>query len=857
MFFSTASLAEEAPGDDPAAGEFFEKKIRPLLASNCYNCHSASTNSQGGLRIDDRNGLLIGGGRGPAIVPGKAAESLLILAVSQTDDDLKMPPKKQLSAEQIADLTKWINDGAVWPGTYVHVVTNEPNPEYEELRKTHWAWQPVRDTAVPTASDASWPRDLIDNFVLAKLDERQLKPVGDADQRTLIRRLAFDLTGLPPTPQEIDAFLWDASSNAYEQLVDRLLASPAFGERWGRHWLDVARYGESTGSSRNLPYPHAWRYRDYVIDAFNKDKPYDQFLREQIAGDLLPAGSTEERDEHLIATGFLALGVKDVNQRYKVRFIMDNIDEQIDTVSRSILAVTASCARCHDHKFDPIPTADYYALAGILHSTELCAGLRNKMGGGGLDYYDSQLLLQVGPEVAPDPEAEKKIEQAKQAAGAAKTEFEAIRGTPEGDEPGPNGRPKRNIARQKMRKMQLELMVLTDPIAQGRAAALGVRDAAAVGDTEIRVRGEAEKLGPAVPRGFLSVVAVQGAPSVNPAQSGRLELAAWLASAENPLTSRVIVNRVWQHLFGEGLVKSVDNFGITGDTPSHPELLDHLAARFVREGWSIKKLVRTLVLTRTYRLSADEASTNVAIDPSARLLWRHRPRRLGAEELRDTILALGGQLELSRPTGSAAQEFKVVEFRNNGPEARRVAEVVAKDTHRSVYLPLLRDLTPGSLAAFDFAEQGMVTGHRDTTTVAPQALYMLNDPFVRRQSLALAEKLLARADLDERARIDSAYRLAVGRAATNEEIKRTQSYLADYAAVAKDVRANSPAPTSVSEPVVEVAGKAKPAPANPDEADQTDEPVVEEVIQAPNETAAAWASFCQALIGSAEFRYVK
>ncbi len=320
--------------------------------------------------------------------------------------------------------------------------------------------------------------------------------------------MTFDLTGLPPTPQEVDTFLWDASPDAYERLIDRLLSSAAFGERWGRHWLDVARYGESTGSSRNLPYPHAWRYRDYVIDAFNKDKPYDQFLREQIAGDLLPAASPEQRDEQLIATGFLALGVKDVNQRYKVRFVMDNIDEQIDTVSRSILAVTASCARCHDHKFDPIPTTDYYALAGIFHSTDLCSGLRNKMGGGGLDYYDAQMLLHVGPETPPDPDAEKKIEETKQAVAVARAEFEALRGNPAGDEPGENGRPKRAIARQKMRKLQLELMALTDPVAMGHAAAIGVRDAKTIGDTEIRVRGEAEKLGPTVPRGFLTAVNV-------------------------------------------------------------------------------------------------------------------------------------------------------------------------------------------------------------------------------------------------------------------------------------------------------------------------------------------------------------
>ncbi|HEY1600982.1 MAG TPA: PSD1 and planctomycete cytochrome C domain-containing protein [Pirellulales bacterium] len=853
--FSRALWAETPSTDNAAAEEFFEKKIRPLLVDNCYNCHSASTNSQGGLRADDRNGLLVGGDRGPAIVPGDPENSVLIRAVSHTDGDLKMPPKKRLSTDQVADLTQWVKDGALWPGSRVQVPIGEPNPEYDSLRKSHWSWQPIRAPHVPVASDPDWGNSPIDVLLYEQLTAHGLRPVAEADKKTLIRRLTFDLTGLPPTPQEIDAFLWDAASDAYERLVDRLLASHAFGEHWGRHWLDVARYGESTGSSRNLPYPHAWRYRDYVIDALHKDKAYDQFVREQIAGDLLPADSATQRDEQLTATGFLALGVKDVNQRYKVRFVMDNIDEQIDTVSRAVLGLTASCARCHDHKFDPIPTEDYYALAGIFHSSDLCSGLRNKMGGGGLDYYDSQMLLPLGPERAPDPEVLIKIDTAKSAVAAAREEFEALRGSPAGDEPGPNGRPKRAMARQKLRKLQLELSALTDPAANGRPLALGIRDAKTIGDTEIRVRGEAEKLGPAVPRGFLSLLAVPGVPGIDPLHSGRLELAYWLTSPQNPLTPRVFVNRVWNHLFGQGLVKSVDNFGVTGDAPSHPELLDLLAARFIADGWSTKKLVRAIVLTHTYRLSSDELPGNMAVDPSARFVWRHNPRRLGAEEIRDALLAMGGKLDLVPPTGSPAQDLPVTELRNNGPEARKLASIVAANVGRSIYLPLLRDLTPTALAAFDFAEQGMVTGHRDTTTVAPQALYLLNDPFVLRQSLNLAERLLRRDDLDDTSRVDWAYRFTLGRGATTEEIERTKAYLMDYENVAKDLFSPTPAPAAPDANTVAVA--AKPAPANPDEADQTDEPVIAEKVQATNPRASAWASFCQALFGSAEFRYLK
>ncbi|MBC7818912.1 MAG: DUF1549 domain-containing protein, partial [Planctomycetaceae bacterium] len=392
----TLVLAQATPPKDAAAVEFFEKKIRPLFADNCFNCHSTNTNSRGGLRVDDRNGLITGGDHGAAIVPGDPERSLLIKAVRQTDNKLKMPPMKQLSEQQIADLTKWIQDGAVWPKVEFTLPIGDPSPEYERLRNEHWAWQPFGDVKAPAVRVADWARDDIDRFIQAELEEKGLTPVGDAGKVALIRRVTFDVTGLPPTLDEIASFVKDDSTTAFEAVVDRLLASAAFGERWGRHWLDVARYGESTGSARNLPYPHAWRYRDYVIDAFNNDKPYDQFIREQIAGDLLPANSDSQRDEQLIATGFLALGVKDVNQRYKVRFVMDNVDEQIDTVSRAVLGLTASCARCHDHKFDPIPQTDYYALAGIFRSTDLCAGVRNKMGGGGLDYYDTDLLLKLG-----------------------------------------------------------------------------------------------------------------------------------------------------------------------------------------------------------------------------------------------------------------------------------------------------------------------------------------------------------------------------------------------------------------------------------------------------------------------------
>jgi cytochrome c553 len=801
--------------------EFFEKRVRPVLVNNCYTCHSASTNAKGGLRVDDRHGLLQGGGSGPAVVPGQPDKSLLIQAVRYTGETSKMPPKKQLSPEEIADLAQWIKDGAAWPQAAVPVTAGKPSARFDQLRKEHWAWQPLRDAKTPGVKDASWARGDVDRFILARQEEQGLSPVRDADKAALLRRVTFDLTGLPPSPEETNAFVQDSATDAFEKVVDRLLASPAYGERWGRHWLDVARYGESTGSGRNVPYPHAWRYRDYVIDAFNRDKPYDRFIREQIAGDLLPAASPRDRDEQMIATGFLALGVKDVNQRFKVRFIMDNIDEQIDTVTRSVLALTASCARCHDHKFDPIPTADYYALAGIFHSTDLCAGVRNKMGGSGLDYYDTTMLLPVGAGRPADPKITEKVEQVKLALQKAQAEFEAIRGQPAGMAPGPNGQPKQTAVRQEMTKLQNELLTLTDPAAHGQAA-LGVRDAKAIGDTEIRIRGEAEKLGPSVPRGFLSLIDVPGAAPVNAKQSGRLELAQWLTSEKNPLTPRVLANRVWHHLFGRGLVSSVDNFGVTGDAPSHPELLDHLARQLVREGWSIKRLVRSVVLSRTYQLSADISAAQSAADPANRLVWRHSPRRLDAEEIRDAMLAAAGSLRLSPPEASPARELKVAELRNNAAEAQRLDEQAQTSLHRSIYLPLLRGLTPRPLEVFDFAQQGTVTGDRDTTTVATQALYLLNDPFVRRQARALAERLLPRSDLDDTGRIELAYRSTVCRAPTAKEIERARRYLTDYEAALQRTPSAKGAANELSKP-----------------------------------KTAAWESFCQALLASAEFRYLQ
>ena len=830
---------------DPAAEQvaFFEKNVRPVLVSRCYGCHSAETKPAGFLRVDDRNGLLRGGDSGPAVVPGDPDNSLIIKRITHADPKKRMPKEGGLVTEaELANIRAWIKDGAAWPREVIPSFIGRARPSYEKIKATHWSLQPVKETKAPAVRNRAWASSDVDRFILAKLEEKNLPPVGEASRATLIRRVAFDLTGLPPTPAEIAAFEKDPSPKAYADLVDRLLASPRFGERWGRHWLDVARFGESSGPSRNMPYPHAWRYRDYVIGAINRDVPFDRFVQEQIAGDLLPAASASERDRLLIATGFLALGVKDVNQRFKERFQMDNVDEQLDTVSRSVLGLTVTCARCHDHKFDPIPTTDYYGMAGIFTSTVNAAGLRNKMGGAGLDYYDPKLLVRLASEMPPPPAD--KLKELEAQVAVAKKKWESIRGTAEGLAIGPDGKPRQRPFRLEYERLQGDLLALTDPGARGYAVH-GVRDAEKVGDTEVRIRGEAERLGPLAPRGFLTAFTVPGAAPLNPSQSGRLELAQWLTHPANPLTARVAVNRTWQHLFGDGLVTTVDNFGVNGTTPSHPELLDYLSAQFVREGWSVKKLVRTLVLSRAYRLGTEAPAPYREIDPANRLVWRHSPRRLQAEEIRDAMLATSGQLDLSAPNGSAAMNLKMVEMRDDGPEAFGIHQAADQSVKRSVYLPLLRGLTPRSLEAFDPVTQTLVTGQRDATTVPGQALFLLNSSFVRRQSLALAGTLLEEKGWADTGRIRKAYRLILGRAPSEAETGRAQKFIAAYEP------AYRPAARAIA---TKVTAADLPA-------DQDDERgsviVPQDNVEPPDARTAAWMALVQSLYASAEFRFVR
>jgi hypothetical protein len=773
---------------DPAGVQFFEAKIRPVLAQHCYECHAARTKRpKGGLRLDSRAGLLKGGASGPAVVPGKADDSLLIQALRH--EDLAMPPRGKLPPEVIADFERWVSMGA--PDPRDGSAPRAGAGVALEAGRTFWAFQPPRRHPAPSVKDAAWPNGPIDRFVLARLEAAGLRPAPDADRAVLLRRVTIDLTGLPPTPEEVEAFVADPSPDAYERVVQRLLASPHFGERWGRHWLDVARYADSNGKDENLTFHEAWRYRDYVIRAFNEDRPFDRFVREQLAGDLLAAADRSRRDEQLVATGLLVVGPKVLFDRDPLKRKMDVVDEQIDTVGRAFLGLTLGCARCHDHKFDPVPTADYYALAGVFASTRTLDGIKENnplvsgwmlrpLGADGDRLRASQLAQQH------------KLEATGEALRKARTYLLGLRGQ--------DADPRLAAARARVNELEAEEKKLKATAPPVPSLAMAVCDEDRPANVPLSIRGNPHAPGPVVPRGFLQVAAPGAAPKVPADRSGRLELAAWLTAPDHPLTARVFVNRVWTHLFGEGLVRSVDNFGAQGERPTHRELLDDVAVRFMEDGWSVKRLVRALVLSRAYRMAVAENQGAARIDPENKLLWRANRRRLEAEVLRDTMLVVSGRLD-RRMGGSAVAtlgEFAI----NNGGKGGITTD---GNTRRSVYLPVLRGYLPPLFEVFDFADPDVSTGKRNATTVASQALYLMNSPFVMDQAREAARRLLAEAGEDGD-RLALLYRRALGRV---------------------------PAPAE-REAVLRFLGG-----------------------QADGAGLEAWAAVCQAVFGCTEFRFVE
>ena len=764
------------PAVEPAREhlDFFEKKIRPVLVERCYECHSAAAKkNKGGLTLDTRDGVLKGGDAGSVVAPGDPEKSKLIEAVRYKNRDLQMPPKSSLSSEQVRDLEQWVKLGAPDPRTEAVAQTGGKRALTVEEGRQFWAFQPLANPSVPKVGNRqSAIGNPIDAFINAKLGEKKLAAAPAADKRTLIRRATFDLTGLPPAPEEVDAFLADKSPDAFAKVVDRLLASSAYGERWGRHWLDVARYADSNGLDENVAFGNAWRYRDYVVNSFNADKPYNRFVQEQIAGDLLPAEGTPQRHEQLTALGFLSIGPKLLAEPDKVKLEMDLIDEQIETLGRAFLGMTFGCARCHDHKFDPVPTADYYALAAIFKSTRTMDDLKT-------------IAKWHEPEVATPAEravveahqrkaADQKAAIAKLVATANKS-LVTDKGLKEVPKNAESQYPTNVIAELKQLR---EALAKLEKDAPELPSTMGVTDSTNVVKTlPVHIRGSHLSLGKPVPRGFPQVMQVASLRSEMPEkQSGRLELAQWLASPQHPLTARVMVNRIWRWHFGQGLVASTDNFGILGERPSHPELLDWLARKFIAEGWSVKAMHRLIMASAAYQRATKPAADarRSVVDSENRLLSHFPIRRLEAEEVRDSVLFVAGALE--RTMGGKTIPVKNREFFFNHTSK----DATTYDSpRRALYLPVVRNNVYDLFEQFDFPDPAVPNGNRNATVVAPQALLMLNSDLVGKAAEKFAASLLASASDDVR-RIELAYQKAYARPPTAKELARAKKFLTDF-----------------------------------------------------------------------------
>jgi len=878
MFMARRGQALLAAEPSIADVEFFEKQVRPLLVKQCYECHSAGE-AGGGLTLDSRDGVLKGGDSGPAIVAGKPDESRLIEAVRYKNPDLQMPPKNRLSANEVAILEKWIALGAPDPRTDTIAVAPPPlsGMSIEEGRK-FWSFQPLVQPAVLKVRRSDWVRTPIDAFVLSKLEAADIEPAPIADKRTLIRRATFDLTGLPPTPNEIAAFLADDLPDAFDRVIERLLNSPDYGVRWGRHWLDVARYADSNGLDENLAFGNAWRYRDYVIEAFQQDKPFDRFLIEQIAGDLLPEADNATKT----ATAFLVLGAKVLAEPDRVKLEMDTIDEQLDTIGKTFLGMTIGCARCHDHKFDPVKQADYYALAAIFKSTQTFASTNT---GAIKHWHEYELATTAEREALKKVDAE--IAEKKKAASGYKssavaklrsdarakaadylvaasqfepsmplTQVEAIaaplglhshmlhhcrlhleyhRDAPlflrwhelakardtagieryyrslfaEAESAWTEAK-KANPKATSLEDARLEaaraalydssgfLAVPSQPefafdaatlaeynrladiarIVESQAADLpstmGVTDGKVQTELAIHIRGSHANLGKPVPRGFPEVMSdAHFKPGFSAEKSGRLELAHWLANAKHPLTARVYVNRLWRWHFGAGLVTSTENFGKLGDRPSHPELLDWLAGYLTEVGWSTKAMHRMMMRSSVYQTASlhPRPAAIATADPENRLLAKSRIVRLDAEAIRDSVLHVSGRLD--RTIGG-----KTVPLRNR----QFVFDHTSKDhttydsLRRAVYLPIVRNNLYTLFEQFDFPDPTMPTGNRNATVVAPQALLMMNSELVMDSAEIWADRLLQIKGNDAD-RVRAAYEAALGRLPSDVEIHRAQQFV--------------------------------------------------------------------------------
>ena len=848
--------------------EFFEQRIRPVLVEQCYQCHSTQAQKvKGDLLLDSKAGALKGGKDGPVIVAGEPDKSRLIEAIGWTNKGLKMPPKHRLTDEQVADFVAWVKMGAPDPRTGQ---ATAGAMDLAAARRT-WAFSPPADPPVPAVNDESWRKSPIDHFILAKLEARGLKPAPPADKRTLIRRAYFDLIGLPPKPEEVEAFVADQAPDAFAKIVERLLASAHYGERWGRHWLDVVRYTDSfdqRGLGNEGDCAFAWRYRDWVIKALNQDMPYDQFVRNQIAGDLLPAAHPGEFNaDGLIATGMYVIGNWPGGDADRRKMMTDLVDDQIDVTGRAFLGVTLACARCHDHKFDPITQQDYYGLAGIFFSTHFLPNPGSPASGVGMirlplaspaevekhkqydahvaelqkqidQFVDSQYIAQ-GREAIPRTDrylsaAWEFLRDAKDGQSAVVENLAADRDldgyllgrwveylkrlrkdppsasalgnwikfasdhTDAGDveqaaakvrdvlltlderppaqagdgnaklyqeltnPAGPFWDPARKELSHLAPRFKAAIQEMSDGLAEVKMQApppLGLAHGLIEGgipqseyegihDSPILIRGRYDRKGPLVPRGFPKLLAGDEQPPITKG-SGRLELSDWIASPRNPMTAKVMANRIWEHHFGQGIVRTPNNFGKLGVPPTHPELLDWLARRFVESGWSIKSMHRLIMLSAAYQQSCEADAEALKADPDNLLLGRMNRRRLEAEPLRDALLSVSGNLQDSM----------------GGPAFRDL-----NTPRRTVYLMTIRSDRSNYRMLFDAADPTAIIDQRIDSTVAPQALFLLNDPFVLDRALSLAARVLKQGPDDDRGRVEWLYKLLYSRPATQKEI---------------------------------------------------------------------------------------
>ncbi|MBC7928115.1 MAG: PSD1 domain-containing protein [Bryobacteraceae bacterium] len=729
------------------ATDFFEKKIRPVLATRCYACHSAKgAAAQGDLYVDTREGLLRGGKSGaPAVVPGKPEESLLIRAIEGAHKDLRMPPGKPLPPAQVQDFVAWVKAGAVDPREGGSPVTEKAAYDWSAEKK-HWAYQPVVDSTPKPVAAPEWNRTAIDRFIKAKLDEKGLAPLGRVSKRALLRRVTYDLTGMPPTPGEVDAFVADTGPGALEKVVDRLLASPRYGEHWGRHWLDVVRYADTAGDASDYPVPEMYRYRNYVIRSMQRDKPFDQFLREQLAGDLMPHQDDEDRAEKLAATGYLGTARR-FGQSAEEFYL--TLDDTIENLGKAVLGLSTGCARCHDHKFDPIPTKDYYALAGIFKSTKYpWPGLEHHQ------YLNGFAALKLEDQEKLDKQQARMMDAYKIVKkGAGKEKNSPV------DERLKYLEASSELSRIRQNWPDIPMIYA---VAEGEGQ-----------NVRVMIKGDPKTLGPEAPRGFLQILGGQKVPADHKG-SGRHLLADWIIDPGNPLTARVMVNRVWLWHFGRGLVNTPNDFGKRGEAPSHPELLDYLTARFVQNDWSLKQLHKDIVLTRVYAAASGHEEANFSKDPKNEFYWKFDRRRLSAEELRDSILQVSGQLD-SSPGGPHP-------FASRGSYVLTqhdpfVADLDTFGTNkRSVFLLQQRFRPNPYLDLFDGADANSSTAVRSGNTTTLQALYLMNNAFIDTQASNLASRI-ALSEESSSSRIRLAYRLLYGRVPTQAESAMCTQFL--------------------------------------------------------------------------------